>query len=152
MNEGIPVIIAFALGFVAAQGTKLVGALIKNKGKMTAKEVRYWLFRSGGMPSGHAASFIGATTVVGWAAGFTSVEFAICVAMAIIILYDAVNVRYAVGEQGKLLNLIAKLDSWKQTKPQKLVEGHTLPQVIVGSILGFTLGTLTYFVWGILAV
>ncbi len=149
MSEGIPILIAFLLGFVVAQGTKLVAALVRNRGKMGWSEVRYWMFRSGGMPSGHAASFVGATTVVGWLRGFSSIEFAICVCMAVIIIYDAVNVRYAVGEQGKLLNLMAKLDSFKQTKPQKLVEGHTIPQVIVGTILGFVIGTLVYIVWGI---
>lgn len=149
MSEGIPILIAFLLGFVVAQGTKLVAALVRNRGKMGWSEARYWMFRSGGMPSGHAASFVGATTVVGWLRGFSSIEFAICVCMAVIIIYDAVNVRYAVGEQGKLLNLMAKLDSFKQTKPQKLVEGHTIPQVIVGTILGFVIGTLVYIVWGI---
>ena len=149
MNEGIPVLIAFVLGFIVAQVAKLIGALIRKRGRMGWGEAKQWLFRSGGMPSGHAASFIGAATVVGWTRGFTSVEFAICIAVAAIILYDAVNVRYAVGEQGKLLNLMAKLDNFKQTKPQKLVEGHTVPQVIVGTILGAVLGTLTYLVWGI---
>lgn len=149
MNEGLPVIIAFILGFVVAQGAKLVAAALKKRGKLSLREVKYWILRSGGMPSGHAASFIGATTVVGWTKGFTSVEFAICVCMAIIIIYDAVNVRFAVGEQGKLLNLMAKLDNFEQTKPQKLVEGHTVPQVIVGSVLGLTLGTLTYLAWGL---
>ena len=147
MNDGIFVIAAFVAGFVIAQGAKFIGALIKKKGKMTFNEVMYWMTRSGGMPSGHSASFIGATTAIGFIRGFTSVECAIALCMSIIIIYDAVNVRYAVGEQGKLLNEIARSDGNAKTKPQKLVEGHTIPQVIVGSIIGIAVGTISYLIY-----
>ena len=147
MNDGIFVIAAFVAGFVIAQGAKFIGALIKKKGKMTLDEVMYWMTRSGGMPSGHSASFIGATTIIGFIRGFTSVECAIALCMSIIIIYDAVNVRYAVGEQGKLLNEIARSDGNAKTKPQKLVEGHTIPQVIVGSIIGIVVGAVVYTIY-----
>ena len=147
MNDGIFVIAAFVAGFVIAQGAKFIGALIKKKGKMTFSEVMYWMTRSGGMPSGHSASFIGATTAIGFIRGFTSVECAIALCMSIIIIYDAVNVRYAVGEQGKLLNEIARSDGNAKTKPQKLVEGHTIPQVIVGSIIGIAVGAISYLIY-----
>lgn len=147
MNDGIFVIAAFVAGFVIAQGAKFIGALIKKKGKMTFNEVMYWMTRSGGMPSGHSASFIGATTAIGFIRGFTSVECAIALCMSIIIIYDAVNVRYAVGEQGKLLNEIARSDGNAKTKPQKLVEGHTIPQVIVGSIIGIAVGAISYLIY-----
>ncbi|MBR1796314.1 divergent PAP2 family protein [Candidatus Saccharibacteria bacterium] len=147
MNDGIFVIAAFVAGFVIAQGAKLIGAIIKKKGKMTFNEVMYWMTRSGGMPSGHSASFIGATTAIGFIRGFTSVECAIALCMSIIIIYDAVNVRYAVGEQGKLLNEIARSDGNAKTKPQKLVEGHTIPQVIVGSIIGIAVGAISYLIY-----
>lgn len=152
MNDGILMLLSFFAGFMVAQTAKLVAALVRNKGKMTFSEVRYWLFRSGGMPSGHAASFVAATTACGWARGFTSVECVILICTSIIIIYDAVNVRYAVGEHGKLLNEIAVSDNNAKTKPQKLVEGHTIPQAVVGILLGFTLGTLMYYLYGLLSV
>lgn len=147
MNDGICVILAFVLGFVFAQVSKLVISLISRRGKMSLKEALECLVRSGGMPSGHAASFVGATVAMGWLRGFTSVECAICVCMSVIIIYDAVNVRYAVGEQGKLLNEIARSDGNVKTKPQKLVEGHTVSEVIVGMVIGFTIGTLVYMAY-----
>lgn len=146
MKDGIFVFGAFVAGFVIAQGAKFITALVKKKGKMTAAEVFYWMTRSGGMPSGHAASFIGATTTIGFLRGFTSVECTLALCMAVIILYDAVNVRYAVGEQGKLLNEIARSDNNAKTKPQKLVEGHTVPQVIVGSLIGITVGAFSFWI------
>ena len=147
MKDGIFVIGAFVAGFTIAQAAKFIGALIKKRGKMTKEEVAYWLTRSGGMPSGHSASFIGATTAIGLIRGFTSVECAIALCMSIIIIYDAVNVRYAVGEQGKLLNEIARSDGNAKTKPQKLVEGHTVPQVIVGSLLGVAVGCAAFVLY-----
>ena len=56
-----------------------------------------------------------------------------------IVIYDAVNVRYAVGEQGKLLNVIVMDHNYKKKKV-KVVEGHTIPQVIVGGVLGIAIG------------
>ncbi len=147
MKDGIFVIAAFVAGFIIAQGAKFISALIKKKGKMNFNEVMYWMTRSGGMPSGHSASFIGATTAIGFIRGFTSVECAIAFCMSVIIIYDAVNVRYAVGEQGKLLNEIARSDGNAKTKPQKLVEGHTIPQVIVGSIIGVAVGAIIYMIY-----
>lgn len=146
MKDGILVIGAFVAGFVIAQGLKFIGALVKKKGKLTWKEAKYWMVRSGGMPSGHSASFIGATTTIGFLRGFTSVECALALSMSLIIIYDAVNVRYAVGEQGKLLNEIARSDGNDKTKPQKLVEGHTVPQVIVGSMMGMVIGVVFGYV------
>ena len=152
MNDGITILLAFVAGFVIAQVAKLIGALIKNKGKMSFSEVIYWLFRSGGMPSGHSASFIAAATACGWIRGFTSVECVILICMSVIIIYDAVNVRYAVGEHGKLLNEIAISDNNAKTKPQKLVEGHTIPQAVVGILIGLVVGTLMYYLYGIISV
>ena len=62
--------------------------------------------------------------------------------MSAIVIYDAVNVRYAVGEQGKVINLIANDHNYKKHKV-KVVEGHTIPQVIVGGIVGILLGIIT---------
>ena len=147
MKDGIFVLGAFIVGFVIAQGVKFIGALLRKKGKLSLKEARYWLFRSGGMPSGHSASFIAATTTIGFLRGFTSVECALSLCTSLIIIYDAVNVRYAVGEHGKLLNEIARSDGNAKTKPQKLVEGHTIPQVIVGCLIGVAVGILAYLLY-----
>ena len=151
MNDGILILISFVSGFVIAQVAKLLAALVRQKGKMSGKEIVYWLFRSGGMPSGHSASFVAAATACGWARGFTSVECVILICVSIIIIYDAVNVRYAVGEHGKLLNEIARSDNNVKTKPQKLVEGHTLPQAAVGILIGLVIGTVAYYLYGLIS-
>ena len=137
--------LAFALGWFVAQAIKLVAGIIKQKGKVTLKDISYYMFKSGGMPSGHTASFVSLDTVLALLYGFDTPVFAVAVCVTMIFIYDAVNVRYAVGEHGKLLNEIAESDHNPKTKPQKIVEGHTIPQVIVGVILGVLLGGLAYY-------
>lgn len=136
--------LAFALGWSVAQTLKLIGGCVKQKGKMTFADVRYYMFKSGGMPSGHTASFVALDTALALIFGWDTPVFALAVCVTLIIIYDAVNVRYAVGEHGKLLNEIAESDNNPKTKPQKIVEGHTIPQVIVGAILGAALGGLVF--------
>lgn len=145
MESGFYILVAFTLGFVLAQVAKLLTAFVRQKFKISFDEIKYWMMRSGGMPSGHSASFIAATTYVGLERGFGSLEFAIMTCMAMIILYDAINVRYAVGEQGKTMNkILAK--AHKELGMVKIVEGHTVQEVIVGSILGILIGIITWAV------
>ena len=143
--NGIYVLMAFVGGFAVAQVAKLIAAFIKSKGKMTGKEALELLLRSGGMPSGHSASFLAVTTYLGLSCGFDSAIFALALCMSLIIIYDAVNVRYAVGEHGKILIEHAKRTGGE--KPSRVVEGHTVPQVIVGGLLGILIGWLIFVIF-----
>ena len=151
MKSGFYGIVAFVTGFLVAQMSKfIIGRVSKNKRELkNFKEVVQDLVRSGGMPSGHSASFVALTTFLGLGEGFDSAIFALAVGITIIIIYDAVNVRYAVGEHGKLLNEIAKSDGNAKTKPQKLVEGHTVLEVIVGGLVGALIGVAVFMIFGI---
>ena len=151
MKSGFYAIVAFVTGFLVAQMSKfIIGRVSKNKRELkNFKAVVQDLVRSGGMPSGHSASFVALTTFLGLGEGFDSAIFALAVGITIIIIYDAVNVRYAVGEHGKLLNEIAKSDGNAKTKPQKLVEGHTVLEVIVGGLVGALIGVAVFMIFGI---
>ncbi len=138
--------LAFIAGWFFSQSAKLITAIVQKKGKITFSDVVFYMTKSGGMPSGHTASFVAFDTILGLMYGFDTPVFALGVCMTIIIIYDAVNVRYAVGEHGRLLNEIATSDNNEKTKPQKIVEGHTIPQVVVGAILGVVLGAAVFFV------
>ncbi len=133
-------LVAFVLGWFFAQLGKTVGDIVKKKRLLSFSELVDGFTRSGGMPSGHTASFIALTVFFGLKDGFTSGLFVLAAAMTAIVIYDAVNVRYAVGEQGKLLNIMAEIDNSKKTNKMKVVEGHTIPQVCVGAVLGLLLG------------
>lgn len=139
--EGLGGLLAFVIGWFVAQLGKLIGDLIRNKGRMGFQEVFDCFFRSGGMPSGHTASFTALTTFLMCKYGIFAPISVLSLCMAIIVVYDAVNVRYAVGEQGKLLNVMIMDRNYKKKKV-KVIEGHTIPQAIVGGILGLGIGLL----------
>ena len=57
--------------------------------------------------------------------------------VALVVMYDACNVRRAAGEQAKVLNYVREhwADLPEEFQGKKLNEhlGHTLPQVIMGA-------------------
>lgn len=139
-NLGWGAIIAFFAGFVFAQFCKFVIGLLSGKERSMMQNFRTavgYLMRSGGMPSGHSAGMVAITVYLGCYYGFASGVFALAVATTGIVLYDAIHVRYAVGEQGEALNGLLE----KAGKPSlPVVEGHTVPQVAVGIIIGVVIG------------
>lgn len=95
---------------------------------------------TGGMPSSHSAGVVGLSTAVGLIRGFDSIEFAIAIGYAFIVMYDAAGVRRAAGKQAACLNKII-MDVYKQDLAEaggKLKEllGHTPLQVFVGAVFG----------------
>jgi hypothetical protein len=140
-------LVAFACGFAVAQLWKFVTGVVSSRKqeKRDFKEMVGYLMRSGGMPSGHAASVTALTVYLGCFSGFDSPIFMLAVAFWGIVLYDAIHVRYAVGEQGKALNRLLK-EAGKPELP--VVEGHTMAQVVVGTILGIIIGLLVFWLAG----
>jgi len=95
---------------------------------------------TGGMPSSHAAGVMGLSTTVGLICGFSSIEFAMAVGYALVVMYDAAGVRRAAGKQAACLNRII-MDIYKQELKEaggrlKELLGHTPMQVLVGAIFG----------------
>lgn len=147
--EGWYGIVAFALAWFVTQVLKTIFGLLS--GYRSGEIVNFATFigyfmRSGGMPSGHAASMTALCTYLGYLNGFNSSVFALSVGVLIIVLYDAINVRYAVGEQGKALNRLLAADKQPELH---VIEGHTLPQVIVGMLIGVVVGCLVAMFVGV---
>lgn len=143
--ESLYVFLAFVLGWFVAQVLKLIFFIIKKRGKTTFHDVMYYMVKSGGMPSGHTASFTAVTMTIGYISGFTSTIFALAVCNTLIIVYDAINVRYSVGEHGKVLNkLIDEKNKGEGSKMKRLrvVEGHTVAEAAMGFLLGVSIATM----------
>ena len=107
---------------------------------------------TGGMPSSHSAGVIGLSTTVGLICGFSSIEFAMAIGYALVVMYDAAGVRRAAGKQAACLNKII-MDIYKQELKEaggKLKEllGHTPMQVLVGAIFGVI---YAYYMHGLFA-
>ncbi len=134
-NTGYEVIFSAFTGIITAQIIKcIVFVIIK-------RNIDLRLFTTtGGMPSSHSAGVMGLSTAVGLIKGFNSIEFAIAIGFACIVMYDAAGVRRAAGKQAACLNKII-MDIYKQDLAEaggKLKEllGHTPMQVFVGATYG----------------
>ena len=97
---------------------------------------------SGGMPSSHSSFVMCLATAVGKIHGWDSTLFALAISFAIVVMYDAAGVRYAVGKQAIILNQMIE-DFHYHRKDKKLTEsrlkelvGHTQYEVFAGAVLG----------------
>ncbi len=91
-------------------------------------------YKSGNMPSSHSALMISLLTVIGLKDGTGSALFATVAVLSLIVIYDAVNVRRAVGEQGLVLAELAQKAGIK--RPFHLAMGHRITEVTAGALLG----------------
>ena len=134
-NTGYEVLFIAFSGIISAQIIKSIVFLITKR----TLDVRLFT-TTGGMPSSHSAGVMGLSTSVGLINGFNSIEFAIALGFACIVMYDAAGVRRAAGKQAACLNKII-MDIYKQDLVEaggKLKEllGHTPMQVFAGAIFG----------------
>lgn len=127
------------LGWAIAQILKVVVVLIQKR-KLDWR----FILSGGGMPSSHSAFVCACAAATGNLYGWSSALFAIAAVMAVVVMYDAANVRHAAGEQAKILNYI--MDHWTQMRPEifgkelKELLGHTPLQVFFGALLGIAVG------------
>ena len=137
------ILLIAVLSWFVAQVIKVILTLVK------FRELDFTrLFGSGGMPSSHASFTVSLATAVGFTTGFSSVEFALAAAFAIVVMYDATGVRRSAGEQAKILNQIVetmKNDKISDTgKKLKELLGHTPIQVFAGAVLGAFIACIFY--------
>lgn len=135
------VLIVAILCWVTAQVLKTLFVLISSKELKLER-----LTGAGGMPSAHSASVCGLTLAVAKTAGMNSPEFAIAFLFAVVVMYDAMGVRRAAGEQAKVLNGMVRkrqeepLSSGKISLKESL--GHTPLEVVAGALLGILIAIL----------
>lgn len=127
-------IIPFLTVFIS-QFIKFIIESIKNK----RIEINRFLDGSGGIPSSHSAIVSSITTLVYLNYNADSVLFAICLIFSLIVLYDAMGVRYEAGKQAVVLNdIVDKLDENNKISLSEKI-GHKPFEVLCGVILGIIL-------------
>lgn len=132
------------LSLLLAQGSKVVAALMKGQ----QGEWRLALTRSGGMPSAHTALMVGMTIVIGLERGFDSAMFGLSLALTLVVVYDALNVRRSVGEQGAAIKqLVKELKLAAEGYTYKQAEGHHPGEVLFGIITGALAAAMTLFLY-----
>lgn len=139
-------------GWLSAQIIKSIIAFA-SKEKLSLTQI---LFSNGGMPSSHSASVMALWTATLCQEGVGSSIFAVATLFAIIVMNDAVGVRYETGEQAKLLNRITKKifsgEPEQINTGLKEMVGHTPLQVIMGALLGVGVGVGLGFAMQVLHV
>ena len=140
------VLVLSACSWAIAQVLKFFISAITNR----KFEVQY-LLTGGWMPSSHSSFVCTCATCAAILTGLDSVTFAISVVLALIVMYDAANVRKETGEQAKVLNYI--MENWDSQKPELFAEelkeliGHTWLQVGAGLVLGIIVGVVGCALW-----
>jgi hypothetical protein len=108
-----------------------------------------YIYRSGGMPSAHTTVIISLCTVLAYRLGTKSPEFGIACILAAIVMYDAINVRHAVGEHARALRAMLP-EVFKKEVPQNIVihqsNGHTPLEVLAGFLIGVIVPVLVFIV------
>lgn len=122
------------LAWIAAQFIKFTAHYARTR------EIDFGYFVStGGMPSAHSAMVCALTTSVGLRMGMETTLFAVTLAFAIVVMFDAQSVRRAAGQQARLLNqVVSELLKDHHLSKEKLREmlGHSRYEVFVGMCLG----------------
>ena len=107
------------------------------------------MWGAGGMPSSHSATVCAMVVATGRYCGVNSAVFAVAAVLSIIVMYDAMGVRYETGEQAKLLNRMFTewmdqesdaLPFLKNGKKLKEMVVHTPIEVLTGAVLGILIG------------
>lgn len=107
-----------------------------------------YIYRSGGMPSAHTTIIVALCTVLAYRTGTKSPEFGIACTLAAIVMYDALNVRHAVGEHAQALRSIMPL-VYKKKVPEMIIHqsyGHTPREVAVGVLIGILVPMVVFAV------
>lgn len=108
------------------------------------------LFTTGGMPSSHSSLMTATTHAIGLYEGFASPLFAMAVAITMIVVYDAANVRRQAGIHAQRINVI--FDELLRGHPinekdLREVLGHTPLEVVGGVLFGLVIATGQWLIW-----
>ena len=107
------------------------------------------LVSDGGMPSAHVATVASLSTMCGFIYGYSAAPFAISAVLTVVILRDAVSVRFQAGVNARAIKKLQ--DKINETLPEeskvdigkiKLTGGHTPLQCAVGVAVGVLVAVL----------
>jgi uncharacterized protein len=99
------------------------------------------LFYDGGMPSAHTALVASASTSLFLETGFSPI-FALSIVLALIVMNDAMKVRWITQEQSIAINKLTQGKAGFKKMEERV--GHTPVEVFVGLILGIMIPVIIY--------
>jgi uncharacterized protein len=137
---GNPIFLSAFSSLLIAQLIKAIISLFRFRAKSLREVFATLLWRTGGMPSSHAALTVSLSTAIGFKEGFGSSVFIVSLFFGLVVIRDALGVRRSAGLIARSLNQLGRELSERQGiafTSIKEVNGHKPTEVFVGSLLGF---------------
>jgi len=134
-----PIFLSAVTSWFLAQLVKAVIALLKTRRRSSRELLETIAWRTGGMPSSHAALVSSVTTSIAFREGISSNLFILSFFLAGIVIRDSLGVRRSSGIQARTLNSLGRnlAERMKiEFHPVKEVLGHTPLEVVIGTLLG----------------
>jgi acid phosphatase family membrane protein YuiD len=134
-----PIFLSSVSSLFVAQLLKGIIYVFSVRRSKTRELIEILAWRTGGMPSSHAALVCALSTSAAFVEGIASNLFVFSFWFALVVLRDAMGVRRAAGMQAKSLNLLGKQTADKlgvDFHTVKEIQGHTPIEVVVGGLLG----------------
>ncbi|MCR5787127.1 MAG: divergent PAP2 family protein [Acholeplasmatales bacterium] len=143
------IVISSLLAMLVAQIWKVIYHSVKQK-----RFAWRYFFTTGGMPSSHSSTMVSMVTTLAILQlryeGGVGYEFAIAVAFTIVVIYDAMGIRYQAGKHADMLNKLLKTEpenvreevGFDENNELKVSLGHKPLEVAIGITLGVIVGIL----------
>ena len=145
-----PIFLSSVSSLCIAQLSKGFFYVLRRKRRKTKELLEIITWRTGGMPSSHAAIVCSLCTSVAFVEGVASNLFIVSFWFSLVVLRDAMGVRRSAGLVAKALNSLGKQASEKMGidfSPVKEIQGHTPLEVIVGGCLGVII-SIGFYLFG----
>ena len=136
------IFISTVLSLCSAQILKVIVCIAGGRRKKTREMIEILTWRTGGMPSSHAALVSSLVASVAFTEGIASNLFIFSFWFAMVVLRDAMGVRRSAGLMAKALNDMGEQVSEKfglDYRQVKEIQGHTPLEVVVGALLGISI-------------
>ena len=138
------VLVVSAIAWVISQGLKQVFYLMGRNRRIFTGDTNPKILLSGGMPSAHSAIVVSMAVFLGLQDGLHSSVFGLSVWLSIIVMYDAMMVRYSSGMQGEALNNLI-VEQGSKLKKLRVAHGHTPVEVLAGALIGTVVAIVVFF-------
>jgi acid phosphatase family membrane protein YuiD len=128
----------------SAQMIKSILFIVNRRNKKSRELVEILIWRTGGMPSSHAALVSSLCTSIAFVKSIASDLFIFSFWFALVVLRDAMGVRRSAGLLAKALNNLGNQAAEKtglEFHAVKEIQGHTPMEVVVGASLGIFIAT-----------
>jgi len=135
------VIIAAAASWFIAQSAKVLFGFMKY-GISDISRLKWRILFAGGMPSSHSAFISSTTLTILLSSGADSLLFGLSLVMSCIVVYDAIKI-HSIYDTFQKRYPEFREEVKKDPALMDLV-GHRLPEVIVGVLIGLSVGLLTH--------